>query len=576
MSLLAAIDPGPWQSWRRIMLMRLAIVCLVLGITTDLRGQSKDTEKEIRSAYDAYSAAVRQRDIDGAMKFVASDYTELLTDGVVFDYAKSTENLKQTLSVAKTIGDIRLDIKELQDQGGDVTATVREIFFYALSADAKPTSFAESLFRDTWARTPQGWKIRKTVHLKDLNGSLTPTSVPPESPRLQALLKDWNAGNKEALTAFWKDVEGKTPLEEMKSGEKQGDRPMLLVTFLWRSDSADEKVELAGGLPREGPAPLTRLADTNVWYLTELMPADSRGIYAYRTEGFFNGPTEHFRASAPDPLNPRMFGPFSYFELPNAPAQPYIKEQPGVPHGKLTKLKIKSTILNEERNYGVYTPGGYSTNEKPYNLLVLFDGEDYGDGVQILVPTPTVLDNLIAQKKIPPVVLVLVNADSQRLRDLSCSKSFTDFLTKELLPEVRRGYRVTVDPKHVVVGGSSLGGLASAYAGLTHPEAFGNILSLSGAYWYVPGWEKTFVPLYLSDSGWLMNQYLMSPKRPLHFYIDVGRYEEKQLSANRNFRDILKLKGYPVTYSEYDGGHDYLCWRGSIADGLIALFGPGH
>jgi enterochelin esterase family protein len=559
------------------MLMRLAIMCLVLGMTADLHGQNKDIDKEIRSAYDAYSVAVRQRDVDGAMKFVTPDYTELLTDGVVFDYAKSVENLKQTLSVAKTIGDVRMDIQEVQNQGGDVTATVREIFFYALSADAKPTSFAESLFRDTWARTPQGWKIRKTVHLKDLNGSLIPASVPPESPRLQALLKNWNTGNKEALTDFWKSVEGKTPLaEEMKSAEKRSDRPMLLVTFLWRSDSADAKVELEGGLPHEGPAPLTRLADTNVWYLTELMPADSRGIYAYSIEGVFNGPTEHFRASASDPLNPKAFGPFSYFELPNAPAQPYIKEQPGVPHGKLTRLKIKSTILNEERNYGVYTPAGYSAKEKPYDLLLLFDGEDYGNGVQILVPTPTVLDNLIAQKKIPPVVLVLVNADSQRLRDLSCSQNFTDFLTKELLPEVRRSYRVTVDPKHVVVGGSSLGGLASAYAGLTHPEAFGNILSLSGAYWYVPGWEKTFVPLYLSDSGWLMNQYLMSPKLPLHFYIDVGRYEEKQLSTNRNMRDILKLKGYPVTYSEYDGGHDYSCWRGSVADGLIALFGPGR
>jgi len=559
------------------MLMRLAIVCLVLGITADLRGQNKDIDKEIRSAYDAYTAAVRQRDVDGAMKFVTSDYTERLTSGVVLDYAGSAESLKQTMSAAKTIGDIRLDIKELQDQGGDVTATVREVFFYALSPDARPTSFADALYRDTWTRTSQGWKIRKEVHLRDTNGRLTPDSVPPQSPRLQALLADWNAGKKEALTVFWKSVEGKTPLvEDVQSQPKQGDRPMLLVTFLWRSDSANEKVEIGGGLPHEDVAPLARLADTDVWYLTERMPDDSRGNYVFRIEGVFSGSNEHFTAIGSDPLNQRVFGTVSYFELPNAPAQPYITETPGVPHGKLTKLKIKSTILNEERNYGVYTPGGYSTNEKPYNLLVLFDGEDYGDGVQILVPTPTVLDNLIAQKKIPPVVLVLVNADSQRLRDLSCSKNFTDFLTKELLPEVRRSYRVTVDPKHVVVGGSSLGGLASAYAGLTHPEAFGNILSLSGAYWYVPGWEKTFVPLYLSDSGWLMNQYLMSPKRPLHFYIDVGRYEEKQLSANRNFRDILKLKGYPVTYSEYDGGHDYLCWRGSIADGLIALFGPGR
>ncbi|HEY2360188.1 MAG TPA: alpha/beta hydrolase-fold protein [Candidatus Angelobacter sp.] len=557
------------------MLMRLAIVCLILGITADLHGQNKDTEKEIRSAYDAYSAAVRQRDVDGAMKLFTSDYTEHLTSGVVLDYAGSAESLKQTLSAVKTIGDVRIDIKELQDEGGDVTATIREVFFYALSAHAKPTSFVDGLFRDTWTRTPQGWKIRKTVHLADSNGSLTPDSVPPQSPRLQALLEDWNAGRKEALTAFWKSVEGKTPLvEEMKSDQKQGDRPMLFVTFLWRSDSADEKVTLGGGLPYDPPPPLTRLADTDVWYLTELMPADSRGTYAFAVEGSFNGSAEHFRETAPDPLNPKTFGPYSYFELPNAPAQPYIKEIPGVPRGKLTKLKIKSTSLNEERDYGVYTPAGYSTKDQPYNLLLLFDGEDYGNGPIILVPTPTILDNLVAQKKIPPTILVLVNAGSSRIRDLSCSQTLTDFLVKELLPEVRRSYRVTADPKHVVVGGSSLGGVASACAGLMHPQTFGNILSLSGAYWYVPGWET--VPSYLRDSGWVMRQYLQSPKLALRFYIEVGRYEEKQLSTNRNFRDILKLKGYPVTYSEYDGGHDYLCWRGSVADGLITLFGPGR
>ena len=43
--------------------------------------------------------------------------------------------------------------------------------------------------------------------------------------------------------------------------------------------------------------------------------------------------------------------------------------------------------------------------------------------------------------------------------------------------------------------------------------------------------------------------------------------------CNRHLRDVLTLKGYEVHYSEFNGGHDYICWRGSLADGLLRLVG---
>jgi hypothetical protein len=91
------------------MLMRFAIVCLALGITADLRGQNRDTEKEIRSAYDAYFAAIRQKDIDGTMKFFTSDYTEHLPSGVVVDYKGEVE--EKQLSTNRNFRDI-LKLKE--------------------------------------------------------------------------------------------------------------------------------------------------------------------------------------------------------------------------------------------------------------------------------------------------------------------------------------------------------------------------------------------------------------------------------------------------------------------------------
>jgi enterochelin esterase family protein len=285
------------------------------------------------------------------------------------------------------------------------------------------------------------------------------------------------------------------------------------------------------------------------------------------------GSEEHFTATVPDSLNPRAFAFGSFFELANAPAQPYNTEQPDSPKGTLTRLKIKSAILNEERDYGVYTPAGFNPKANPYGLLVLFDGEDSGNGADNPLPTPVILDNLIAQKKIPPTVLLLVNFVSQpwRSRDLACSQPFSDFLATELLGEVRRNYNISTDAARIIVGGKSFGGLAAACAGLMHSEAFGNILSMSGSYWYVPDWQKgTF---YLSGTGWVIQEYARKPKLPLRFYMEVGRFEgaANQLATNRHLRDVLQLKGYSVTYSEFDGGHDALCWRGSLANGLISL-----
>ena len=68
--------------------------------------------------------------------------------------------------------------------------------------------------------------------------------------------------------------------------------------------------------------------------------------------------------------------------------------------------------------------------------------------------------------------------------------------------------------------------------------------------------------------------------RSLKFYMDAGSFEVDTsggggaiLEPSRHMRDVLLAKGYQVHYRENVGGHDYLSWRGSLADGLIALLG---
>jgi enterochelin esterase-like enzyme len=118
------------------------------------------------------------------------------------------------------------------------------------------------------------------------------------------------------------------------------------------------------------------------------------------------------------------------------------------------------------------------------------------------------------------------------------------------------------------VGGSSYGGLSAACCAFRYPEVFGNVLSQSGSFGYYPGWHGDD-QTDSSPFGWLIRQFVTTRKLPIRFYLEAGLFETNNhgdiLPQNRRLRDVLEAKGYPVVYSEFAGGHDYLTgvvpWR---------------
>jgi enterochelin esterase-like enzyme len=385
------------------------------------------------------------------------------------------------------------------------------------------------------------------------------------SPRLIALARKVKAGNRAALKLFWEEVQGKTPLVEPVPGDDQ----LRRVTFLWRGGAEASEVRLDGNFPPDSQdAPLLRLANTDVWFLTLRLPATARFTYGFKRPG---------KRQSVDPLNPLRFRSSSFAELPAAPPQTWTVIQPDAPRGTLSYEKLRSENLKEERSVAIYTPAGYDAKNGSYGLLVLFDGQDYRGPM----PIPTILDNLVAAKKIHPLVAILVDNQSEesRNRDLECYPPFADFLAKELVPWARQRYRFSAEPERTIVGGVSLGGLNAAYCALRYPEVFGNVLSQSGAFGYFPGWEDPGVSDY-SPSGSLIRQFVTTRKLPIGFYLEAGLFEndcaDPLLAQNRRLRDVLEAKGYSVVYSEFAGGHEFLSWRGSVADGLIALAGRGQ
>lgn len=401
-----------------------------------------------------------------------------------------------------------------------------------------------------------------------------------DSPRLTALAKEIKAGNSAELPAFWEEVKGKAPLVEAIPADDKN----LWVTYLWRGDAETKRVSMIGGAPVGDVLAkfLTRLGETDVWYRTEKLPRDARFTYVFMlnpeklTLGDKDLEAKVLKMSRRDSLNPRSFPTppnAAYVELPGAAPQSWIKPQPEIPKGEIKPEKIKSEILGEERNIKIYTPPGYSADGKPCALFIYFDGEV----VPFMVPLGVVLDNLIAKDKIPPTIAVMVSSGATRARDLACSPKFADFLAKELVPNLRNRFRVSADPKQTVVSGFSLGGLMASYSAMRHPEVIGNVLSQSGSYWFYEGWTMTSQENMFGDSGWLTAQFVSSPKLPLRFFMEVGKLEQglpiNMVLENRRLRDTLLAKGYPVVYSEYNGGHDVLHWRNSVADGLITLLG---
>jgi enterochelin esterase-like enzyme len=438
-----------------------------------------------------------------------------------------------------------------------------------------------------------------------LQARLTPLRPLYASPRINALKAAVETGETGSVDSFWKDVEKQgAPIIEPLSGDDKN----LLVTFLWKGTPDTHNVFVAR-LPYAGGAPddyfMERVGDTDVWYKT--VPTDRKTRFEYSlapnvprirpvSQGIDNDAIAMIAAAArPDPLNPKRWrvdaqnidSPWherSMVEMPDAPPQPWLAEKPGVPGGQIEKRRFKSALLKNEREIAVYRPPGYSHEAKPYPLLLLFDEVAYlGDPKQIvLVPAPTILDNLIAEQRIPPMVALLVgNVPGQRDRELPCNPVFFDFLSSELLPWAHGLYNFTGDPRQTVVGGSSFGGLAAACAGLRHSETFGNVLSQSGSFYWLPT-RRDQPPDSGTDSepNWVARQFIASPKLPLRFYLDAGSEEfdvsgdgRSILVTTRTLRDVLLAKGYEVHFHEFAGGHDYLSWRGTLADGLIALMG---
>jgi enterochelin esterase-like enzyme len=202
------------------------------------------------------------------------------------------------------------------------------------------------------------------------------------------------------------------------------------------------------------------------------------------------------RAAAGDPQKPRPntfggpieLGPDDKPAFDDPPAGFDVKRD-NVPHGRLEMIEYDSKTVGTKRKMHVYTPPGYST-EKKYPVLYLLHGIGGDETEWQRFTSPNVmLDNLIADGKVVPMIVVMPNGRAQKNdraegNVYAAAPAFAAFeqdLLKDVIPAIEARYSVQADPEHRALAGLSMGGGQSLNFGLAHLDTFAWIGAFSPA-----------------------------------------------------------------------------------------------
>ena len=250
-----------------------------------------------------------------------------------------------------------------------------------------------------------------------------------------------------------------------------------------------------------------------------------------------------------------------------------------VPHGTVAKRWYTQDGMT--RRLSVYTPAGYETSNKRYPVFYRLHGMG-GDEEAWLTQgrTAQILDNLIAQGKAEPMIVVMTNGNVSQ--EAAPGETSAGFVPPSMnLPKTMEGsfessfmdvvkfidanYRTIAKKQGRAIAGLSMGGFHSKFISLNNPDTFDYVGLFSAALGVT---DPSISPIYQNEDAKLKAQFA---KKPALYWIGIGK-TDFLIQANNAYRQKLDGLGYKYQYMETDGGHIWRNWRIYLTEFTPLLF----
>jgi enterochelin esterase-like enzyme len=321
--------------------------------------------------------------------------------------------------------------------------------------------------------------------------------------------------------------------------DKNGQPPRIVGDFNAWAASPQGGYDMAIGQT-------TRVEGTPWSYLESTAYSNARLEYVLFYEG----------EAAADPHNPRTVqafaGPRSEVRMPFWVPQPEVDEAASAPQGQLIAETIVSRSLLGPRRVWFYLPPGYAAAaDTLYPVVYVLDGANYVEKMGV----PRVLDHLIANKSIPPVIAVFAEP-GDRQEEYSRNPRFRAFVANELVPLVDKRFRTFSAPDHRIILGSSLSAYDAVDLAIEYPSVFGLCAAMAP-----PAQTATLIENQAKAQAVVVS---------IKFFVLGGVYDA-MIAGARGLRTTLDNYSAPVTYLEVSESHNTNTFRAHLDDALRAL-----